>query len=506
MSGAEADPGTARRVAEQRYAWRVLSLVCLAAFMTGVNNSSITIALPTIVRHFAASAFEANWVLLSFMLTSTVLMIFFGRLADLLGRREMYLAGMVLFTVTSVAAGFAPTVWFLIGCRVLQATAGAMLVTNSAALVSGAFPRRMLGQGLGIYLSSFGLAQLVGPTLGGVIATGVGWRWNFWLNAPLGVACLLWGMRVLERVPRRGGAARLDPVGNLLVLVGLGSLLLALSEVTALGWTSPLVLGGLCVFALAVPAFLLVESRTAHPVVDLATFADPVVGLGVLAGFLAMMSRFAVVLLMGLYFQAVRGDTPAEAGVKILPLAVASIVTSPSVGLMLRYTAARTVAVASNAVSALGLLVLTASLSATTPYWLIVVACVVMGLGSGSFIPANSTAMLTGVPSERLGITNAVRTMAQSAGGVMSTAVALTIISAPLPVEYQEEIFHGTLSRVSRDAVPELVTGYRWALGLMVVLSLLALATSLVGRRVNGPADPRARLLPASTVDSAVEE
>jgi EmrB/QacA subfamily drug resistance transporter len=489
-----------------RYAWRVLSLVCLASFMTGLNNSSMTIALPTIVRHFGASAFEANWVLLSFMLTNTVLMIFFGRLADVLGRREMYLTGVTLFTLTSVAAGFAPTVGFLIACRVLQATAGAMLITNSAALVSGAFPRPMLGQGLGIYMSSFALAHLVGPTLGGVIAAGIGWQWNFWFNVPLGIGCLLWGMRVLARVPRRPGPLRLDPAGNLLVLVGLGSLLLALSEVGALGWDSPLVLAGLCAFALAVPAFLLVESRTTHPVVDLATFRDPVVGLGVLAGFLATMSRFAVVLLMGLYFQAVQGDTPAEAGLKILPLAAAAIVTSPSVGFLLRYASARTVAVASNVVSSAGLFLLLVSLSATTPYWLIVLSCVVMGLGSGSFIPANSTAMLSGVPHERLGITNAVRTMSQSSGVVLSTALALTIISAPLPPADRGAIFHGTLSQVSGDTVPDLVTGYRWALGLMAVLSLLSLAASMVGRRVNGPADPRERPVVLSKVDSTIEE
>jgi EmrB/QacA subfamily drug resistance transporter len=475
---------------ELRYAWRVLSLVCLAALMSGLNNSSINIALPTIVRHFDASAFQAQWLLLSFMLTNTVLMVVFGRLADILGRRELYLTGVALFTVMSIAAGFAPSVRVLIACRVLQAAAAAMLVANSAALVSAAFPRRLLGQGLGFYMASFSLAQLIGPTLGGVIADTIGWQWNFWFNAPLGALCLLWGVRVLRRVPRGEEPARLDVPGSLLVLFGLGSLLLALSEVGTLGWTSPLVLIGALVFSTAVPAFIYIERRSPHPVVDLATFRDPVVGLGVLAGLFATMSRFAVVLLMGLYFQAVQGDSPGEAGLKVLPLAAASVVTSPSVGFLLRRLSARTVAVASNVVSTAGLMVLLLTLSASTPYWLIVVGTVVLGLGSGSFIPANSTAMLSGVPPERLGITNAVRTMAQSSGVVLSTALVLTIISAPLPPSQRGSIFHGTLSRVSGDAVADLVTGYRWALGLMVVLSLLSLATSLVGRRVNGPARP----------------
>src|SRR5262249_28401801 len=187
-----------------RYAWRVLSLVCMAALMTGLNNSSITIALPTIVRHFDASAVQAQWILLSFILTNTVLMVVFGRVADIVGRREMYLTGVGLFTVMSIVAGSAPTAGVLIACRVLQAAAGAMLIANAAALVTAAFPRRLLGQGMGLYVASFSLAQLIGPSVGGLITAGIGWRWTFWLNVPLGVASLLWGLRALRRIPRSG--------------------------------------------------------------------------------------------------------------------------------------------------------------------------------------------------------------------------------------------------------------------------------------------------------------
>ena len=482
----DVEPGETGQV---RYAWRVLSLVCLAGLMTGLNNSSINIALPTIARHFDASATQAQWILLSFMLTNTVLMVVFGRVADIVGRREMYLTGVGMFTVMSIVAGFAPSANVLIACRVLQAAAGAMLIANSGALVTAAFPRRMLGQGMGLYVASFSLAQLIGPSLGGLITVGIGWRWIFWFNAPLGVACLLWGMRALRRVPRTGEPLRLDLAGSLLVLVGLGSLLLAVSEVGPLGWSSPQVIGLLVTFAIAVPTFLAVERRSPYPVVDLATFRDPVVGLGVLAGLLATMSRFAVVLLMGLYFQSVRADTPAGAGLKVLPLAAAAVIASPVTGFLLRYASARTLTVASNAILTAGLTILLLGLSPTTPYGLILVASLVIGLGSGSFLPANSTALLSGVPAHRLGITNAVRTMAQSSGVVLSTGIVLTVISAPLPRAYRESIFHGTLSQISGNAVEQLVTGYRWALGLMIGFSLLSLAVSLVGRRVNGPVD-----------------
>jgi EmrB/QacA subfamily drug resistance transporter len=485
--GVEAPRAEQDERARIRYAYRLLSVVCLASLMSGISNSSLTIALPAIVSGLDATPFAASWVLMSFQLVHVTLMIFFGRLADVVGRRSMYLAGVGLFTAASLAAGVAPGVGLLIGCRVLQAVGAAMIITNSAALLTAAFPRRLLGQGLGIYMASFSLAQMLGPTVGGVVATEFGWRWTLLLNVPIGVVCLLWGLRVMERVPRAKGPVALDPAGNLLVLVGLGGLLVALSQSGTTGWLDPWVLAGLAAFALAVPVFLVVERRVAAPVVDLRLFREPVVGIGVLSGFLGTMSRFAVVLLMGLYFQAAQGDSPSEAGLKVLPLAVASIVSSPGAGLLMRWVRARTVAALASSISLVGMVFLLVVIDVHTPYWLVLVAVLVIGLGSGGFIPANSTAMLQDVPPDRLGITNGVRLMAQSSGVVISTAVSLTLISLPLPAALRGQVLEGSISQLSPDALGELVTGFRWAFGVMAVMTVLCVLTSLVGRRTAAP-------------------
>ncbi|HLU54249.1 MAG TPA: MFS transporter [Pseudonocardia sp.] len=487
MTGS-AGPGSGAPPDERtRYAWRLLSVVCLASLMTGVNVSSLNIALPAIVDGLDAGPVAASWILLSFQLTHVTLMVFFGRMADVLGRRTMYLTGIALFTTASLVAGAAPDVGLLIACRVAQATGAAMLITNSAALVTAAFPQRLLGQGLGIYMASFSLAQMLGPTVGGLVTSELGWRWTLLLNVPVGVVCLLWGLRVMERVPRSGEPLRLDPVGNVLVVLGLGGLLTALSQGGTAGWTDPVVVGGLVAFAVALPAFLVVELRVAHPVVDVRLFRVPVVGVGVLAGFLGAMSRFAVVLLMGLYFQAVQGDTPSEAGLKVLPLAVASIVSAPGAGTLMRWVRARTMAAVASSVSLAGLVLLLVVVDVDTPYALLIAAVVVIGLGSGAFIPANSTAMLQGVRSERLGIVNGVRLMAQSSGVVVSTAVTLTLISLPLPPALRGHVLDGSLARVDPSGLDGLITGYRWAFGVMAVTAALCVLTSLVGRRVAQP-------------------
>ena len=481
------------------YAWRLLSVVCLASLMSGINNSSLTIALPAIVSGLDAGPVAASWILLSFQLTHVTLMIFFGRLSDVLGRRPMYLGGVALFTAASLLAGAAPAVEVLIACRVLQAVGAAMLIANSAALVTAAFLRRLLGQGLGIYMASFSLAQMLGPTVGGVVTTEFGWRWTLLLNVPVGVVCLLWGLRVMERVPRSGEPLRLDPVGNVLVVLGLGGLLIALSQAGSGGWTHPVVLAGAAAFLVALPVFLLVELRVAAPVVDVRLFREPVVGIGVLAGFLGTMSRFAVVLLMGLYFQAVQGDTPSEAGLKVLPIAVAAIVSSPATGALLRWVRARTVAAAASAVSLAGLVLLLVVIDVDTPYPLLIAAVVVIGIGSGGFVPANSTAMLQDVRPERLGITNGVRLMAQSCGVVISTAVSLTLISLPLPEALRGHVLDGSIAHVSPADLDALIAGYRWAFGLMAAMSALCVLASLVGRRVAG-AEVQERHVPEPAV------
>src|SRR5262249_50392321 len=162
------------------YAWRVLSVVSMASILTALGGSSLNVALPEVVRHFHASAVAASWMLLSFMLANTVLMVVFGRLADMVGRRTMYLWGLATYTGTSLLLGFSPDAWTLVGLRVVQAAGSAMLLTNSAALITDAFPRRHLGRGMGIYIASFSVAQLVGPTLGGFLTHRFGWEWVFW--------------------------------------------------------------------------------------------------------------------------------------------------------------------------------------------------------------------------------------------------------------------------------------------------------------------------------------
>ncbi|MFC4123182.1 MFS transporter [Nonomuraea zeae] len=465
------------------YAWRTLSVVSLASVLTGLGGSAINVALPEIARHTGADATAAGWILLGFQLTTTVLMVVFGRLADLFGRRRMYLLGLATYTVAALLAGAAPNAWLIVAMRVVQAVGAAMLLTNSAALVSAAFPRERLGEGMGVYIASFSIAGLIGPTLGGVLAESLGWRWVFWFNVPIGLICLVWGAIVLRPTPPDGRARGLDLPGNVLVLVTLGGLLLALSEFTRLGWGHPVVLAGLAGFVVGLPLFLIQESRAAHPVVDMSLFRDRAFAFGTLASFLNAVARMGMVFLVALYFQAVRGDDPVQAGLKVLPLAIAAMIASVSSGFLQRLMSARTLAVAGASATTCGLLTMLAVMSSATPYPAVAGALVLIGLGSGVFLPSNTTAILDGLPSERLGIVNAMRLMLQNTGNVVGTGLVLSIITAPLPAALHQSVFAGTLSQLQGGAIEQLVTGYRWALGSMAAISVLTVLACLARRK-----------------------
>jgi EmrB/QacA subfamily drug resistance transporter len=476
--------------AVMKEAWRTLSVVSLASIFSGMSGSALNVALPTVVRHFEASATAASWMLLAFMLANTGLMIFFGRLADMFGRRQMYLMGLATFTFASFLCGLAPNAWTVVGLRVLQAAGAAMLLTNSAALVTAAFPRARLGQGMGIYLASFSVAQLLGPTVGGVLAEHAGWRWVFWFNVPVGLICLAWGAWALPRVARSGERQGIDVPGNLLVIVALGSGLAALSQATTLGWTSWVVLGGLVVFLLGMPAFVLFERRVAHPLVDMTLFRDRPFALGLLASFLNSTSQAGVLLLFSLYFQAVQGVDPLTAGLRVLPLAVSTLVFSSSSGLFQRRVSPRALAVVGNLCTGAGLLVLFTAVVAEAGYPLIAGGLVLAGAGSGLFMPSNTTALMGAMPHDRLGIANAMRLMLQQSGFVVGTAVVLSVLTAPLAPELRQYAFAGTLSDVSADGLADLLRGYRWTLLTMLSLNVATVLSSLAALRASRQADP----------------
>jgi len=462
------------------YPWLVLTVTSLGAFLVVVNAGSLNVALPEVSKHFHADAVTSSWILLSFMLVNTVLILVFGQISDIFGRKKLYLGGMALFTLASLASGFAPSAGVLIGLRILQAAGGAFVVVNTTALITDAFPSSRLGTGLGINVLTASAAQLVGPVVGGLLAAHWGWRWVFWFNVPVGVVAVLWGAWILRSNPRRLVRERVDASGGALLFLALGGLVMAMSEIGELGWRNPTVLAGLALFAVFTPLFVWRERRTASPLLDLQLLRSRSYVMANAANFLNAFSRTAVVLLFGLFFQFAYGMSAFEAGYRIIPVVLGVLAVSPIAGMLTRRFSTKLLASTGMAISMTGLTLLLLTISPELNYGLTALAMLLVGCGAGLFLTPNTTDIMSSVPSNRRGVANGLRSMLGNMGQVLSTAVALSIAGAGLPPHLKNVLYAGADATLSHDELALIVHGYRWAIAVLLLALALGLLTSLL--------------------------
>ncbi|MDA0633705.1 MFS transporter [Nonomuraea sp. MCN248] len=464
-----------------RHAWRVCSVTSLGLILIGVAGSTLNVALPTVVRHFHATPFQSGWILLAFLLTNTASLILFGRVADLLGRREVYLTGFALFTLASLLAGFSPDVWFLIAMRVLQAVGAAMILANGTVIITEAFPPERLSQGMGVYMGTLSVAQLAGPTLGGLIASTAGWQWIFWVNVPAGLVALVWGAVTLRKMPR-GPRRPVDALGNALVFAALSAVLLALSEVGSSGPSSPVALTGAAVFAVLVPLIVVVERRASHPVLDGRLFGGRMLACANLASFCNAIARASLILVVALYFQAARGVDPFEAGLSVLPVPVGMALASPIVGALGRKVSPYALAVGGALMSSTGLGVLLLTTGPGTPYWVIGLGLFVAGCGSGTFLTGNTTQVMGALPSGSLGVVNGFRLMVMNVGVVLSVGLSLSVLGSAVGPQVRAQVYAGTLSRLSPVALDQLMAGFQRTYAVLFAVALAGAALAALAR------------------------
>ncbi|MGJ6967577.1 MFS transporter [Streptosporangium sp. G11] len=474
-------PGSPEYISKLRYAWRVCSVTSLGLVLIGISGSTLNVALPTVVRHFHADAFSAGWVLLAFLLVNTATLVFFGRVADLLGRREIYLAGFVLFTTGSLLAGLSPDIWFLIAMRAVQAVGAAMILANGTVIITDAFPPDRLSQGMGVYIGTLSIAQLAGPTLGGLIAETAGWQWIFWMNVPAGLIALTWGAFTLRRVPR-GARRPVDALGNLIVFAALSAALIALSEAGSRGLSSPVVIVGAAIAVVLVPVLVVVERRASHPVLDVRLFGERMLAFANLASFCNALARSALILLVALYFQAARGVDAVTAALGVLPVPIGMALASPIAGALGRRVRPYALSVGGALMSASGLGVLLLNTDPATPYWIIAVGLFLCGCGSGTFLTGNTTQVMSALPPGSLGVVNGFRLMIMNAGIVLSVALTLSVLTGSVSAELRGQVYAGTLSRVSPVAVEHLMTGFQRTYAVLFAVALTGALTAALAR------------------------
>jgi EmrB/QacA subfamily drug resistance transporter len=475
-------PARSRRLGvdagHEHYKWWALSCTSLGMLLATINSGTLIIALPDLERSLGTSLLSLVWVILAYMIASTVLVLTCGRLSDLFGRKRAYVAGFAIFAAASLGAGFAADGTQLILWRIVQGVGAAFLFANASALVTDAFPREQLGVAMGTNTMVAAVGLVLGPVLGGVLVA-ISWHWVFWFNVPLALAGSLWGWLILHELAKPDSVRGFDVPGTLAFVAGLTGLVYGVSRAGLSSWTDPLVIAGLIVAAILLPLFVWIERRSRAPMLDLTIFQNRLFAAATGAAFINGLSRFALMFVFVFYFQGAQGDDPIEAGIKLTPLALGMLISSPLAGWWADRRGSRMLAALGMIVTAVGLAGMTL-LQVHSGYWLSSVWLFVVGVGSGMFNSPNTAAMMGTVPAHRRGIAAGARMMLQNTGAILSIAFVLAVITAAVPKDVLFQIFSGLASGLSDAQLAPFIHNMHTALWALAGVSLVGAVVSLM--------------------------
>ena len=472
-----------------RRQYLVLAICCLSLFIVGLDATIVNVALPSIGRELHAPVSGLQWTIDAYSLVLASLLMLSGSTADRVGRRRTFQAGLALFTLGSLLCSLAPGLGWLVAFRMLQAVGGSMLNPVAMSIITNTFTEPAeRARAIGVWGGVFGLSMAMGPVLGGVLVDAVGWRGVFWVNIPVGIAALvLTAVFVPEsRAPR---PRRPDPIGQLLVIVLLGSLTYAVIEGPAYGWGSARILSFLAVAVIALAVFLGYERRRREPLVDLRFFRSLPFSGATVTAVSAMGALGGFLFLNTLYLQEVRGYRPLVAGLFLLPMAAAMAVCAPVAGRIVARRGTRIPLLAAGAgLMAAGALL--TALTASTSAGYLVVSYLVFGIGMGMVNAPITNSAVSGMPREQAGVAAGIASASRQVGQVLGVAVMGSVLTANL---------HGSLQSGFAAA-----TRPGWWIIAACGFAVIVLALLTTGQRGRASAAQTASLV--ATAEAAAEK
>lgn len=456
----------------------LLVLVITVTSAVSLSATMINVALPVIVRGIGASAGQGTWLVLSYLLVHTCSLVLAGQLSDGGDARRVFLWGLGIFVVTSIVLALAREPATFMAARAVQGLAAAFVLSTAAAILTWTYEGVAFVRAMGLYLAGFAVAQAVGPVVGGLIASTIGWRWMFILSVMTGLAALGAGPTLLHRLgtPLPVQGARVDVPGNVVLAVALATLVVGLSLAQGRGWTSPVVLGLLAASVLLVPVLRSVERGRGNPAVDPALLGDRVFGpLNAAAGILNI-PRVALITLVSLWFQGVAGLPAWRAGLIVTALPVGVGIGSVTLRWFGRRRGAGELVPALAVAAACATTALVPALlgggTIATGFVLLLI-----GLTTGLYSTASATTLLRVAPRERIASANGIRTTFQLIGLTGGTAALLSIVTSGLSSGQARAFMGGDRAGLTDASVVALEKGY--LLGFLVLAALTWFAAAL---------------------------
>ncbi len=403
------------------------AITSIALFMTTLDNLVVTTALPTMQRDLHASISGLEWTVNAYTLTFAVLLMLGAALGDRLGRKRVFLVGLGIFTLGSAAAALSPSIEWLIGARALQGVGGAIVTPLTLTILSDAVPAERRGLALGLWGGVSGLGVALGPLVGGAVVQGLSWQWIFWLNVPIGLVAIPLGMSRLRE--SYGPKARLDVTGVGLITASALGLVWGLVRANSRGWTSPEIVASLIAGVVLLVAFVAWERRTREPMLPMRFFRNRAFAAANAASLLMFFGMFGSIFLLTQYLQNVQGNSPLEAGLRMLPWTGMPMIVAPIAGAVTDRIGGRPLLIAGLALQATALAWLAAITAPDVAYIDLVPPFAIAGVGMALFFAPVATVVLGAVRPDEAGKASGANNAIRELGGVFGVAVLASIFT-----------------------------------------------------------------------------
>ncbi len=453
---------------------KVLIILTLGILMGAIDTTIVLLALPTINMALHTTLIASVWIILAYLLVIAVATTQFGRIGDIYGRSKMFNIGFGVFTVGSLLCGAAPAIIYLIIFRFVQGVGGALLQANSGAIIADTFEPQKRGRAFGYTALGWSVGAMLGIILGGALTTFTGWQYIFYINVPIGIVATYLGVKYIKDNPKV--SAKIDWHGMALLTAALVLISYGAIDIAAEG-VSQFNSGSVIAGAAALLVFLFTERMSRNPMMNFRLFAtNRVLTYSILATFFMSLGYLAVVFIIIMYLQGIRGLNPLDASLLLIPGYIISSISAPYMGRLADRHGARILATLGLALMMATVLIYT-TITATSSLYVILAASFVSGIGIAMFFPANSSAIMANADREHYGSISGLTRLMQNVGTLCSYVVTLTVASLAVPRAVAFEVFLGTsklIGGVSADFLDGIHTSLLISLAMLLIAAVLS--------------------------------
>lgn len=421
---------------EERYMWLSLAVIIVGTFMSILDSSIVNVAIPKMMTIFGASTDQIEWVLTGYMLTMSIIIPLTGYLTDRFGGKNIYIFALTVFTIGSMLCGISNSTNTMVASRVIQAIGGGMIMPVGMAMLLQNVPLERRGLALGVFGIAAMAAPAIGPTLSGYIVEYMNWRLIFTINIPVGIIGVTLAALILKESPKNP-EKKFDLFGAITSAIGLYTLILALDKVSAKGWTSPYIIGLMCIAVISLAAFVLIELNHPEPLLDLRVTKNFPFTLSLIISAITTIAMFGGVFLMPLYMENLRGYSAMRTGMMMLPQAIVTGIMMPISGKLFdRYGAKWLTIIGLTIVSACTFML--SRLTLDTSFNAVMLIMAVRGFGNGLAMMPMQTAGMNSVPQSMVARATALNSTIRQVAGSLGIAVLTTILQ-------HRETFHNVI-------------------------------------------------------------